>query len=511
MYKFLTAIEQIKQAHFYLLAVLFGMLIAAQIQYIQHGWINPDSVTYFESARLIALGDFQQALKVFPWPMYSACIALVHKITQLDIHQCAQFLSVIFFGLTTFSFLKIIQLGGGNQRTMFAGMLILFSSLYIVGDILEMLMRDHGFWAFYLTSLIFLIRFKNDSQLKHALAWQFFALLAMLFRIEGIIFLMFLPTIFLFDKQIIVKKRIVKFLQAHLLNLIITLAVVITMLLNPSLSMKRLGRLEEVFTLKLWDQFTANLFARSDIMADQVLGQFLDEFAVIGILLTFIYVMIFKAISISGPINVVLAALSLRQKRLIQRGTLSVLKASAYISFIIMGLIITKVFVLSGRYIIPLAFIVMLLAAFQFGKILNDYCQYRQRWLTILAGLLVVVMLACGVINILPKPAGYNYIQDAGVWVKQQNIVKSNVFYFDTRLRFFAEQPWVKKRYNWKSLRKLIRSAEIDQYDYLMLAINDNNKQETKWLQSNLINFVEIKRFSNEKNQKHIVIYQKQP
>lgn len=511
MNKFLIAIEQLKNSYFYLFAVLIGMLIAAQMQYIQHGWINPDSVIYFEAARLIALGDFHQALSVFAWPMYSACIALTHKLTALSIHQSAQLLSVLFFALTTFSFLKIIQLGGGNQKTMLAGALILFSSLYIVGDVLEMLMRDHGFWAFFLSSLVFLIRYQQNHRLFYALAWQVCALIAMLFRIEGIMFVLFLPCVLLFDQQIDSKTKILRFLKSHLLNLLIVVSIIIAMLLNPALSVKSLGRLEEVFNLQLWYQFTHHLFSSAAVMSDEVLGPFLDEYAIPGLLLTFAYVMIVKTISITGPINIALAAFAYRQQKLIKPATLMVIKATALIALVTMGLIITKVFVLSGRYIVPLALMLMLLAAFQFGKLLQGYCQQKQRLNTIVVSLLLVIMTAATINNLLPKPAAYNYIQDAAKWAKQENIVQANVLYFDVRLRYFAELPYQKKRFSFKSLKNLLTSEQINQYQYLMLSLNDKDVQQTAFIQSHLGQFVEIKRFSNYNKLKHIVIYQKQP
>jgi hypothetical protein len=166
--------------------VLASMVLAGWMQYIQHGWINPDSVLYFESARLFALGNWQEAVKVFNWPLYSILIAATHKLTTLDIHTSAQLLNVIFFGMATVSFLKIIQLAGGSVRVMLAGTLLLFGGQYLVGDVLEMLMRDEGFWAFYLSSLMFFIRYLQLNKISDALLWQVCIIIATLFRIEAI-------------------------------------------------------------------------------------------------------------------------------------------------------------------------------------------------------------------------------------------------------------------------------------------------------------------------------------
>jgi hypothetical protein len=166
MKNFLASIEKLQSKHLYLMLIAFSAILAARIQSIQHGWITLDTVLYFESARLIALGEFKAATQVFNWPLYSLCMAAVHKLTNLSIHHSAQVLSIVFFAITTTSFVKIIALGGGNKKTMLVGAFILFSSLYIVGDVLEMLIRDQGFWACFLTSLISLSISKLTINIK---------------------------------------------------------------------------------------------------------------------------------------------------------------------------------------------------------------------------------------------------------------------------------------------------------------------------------------------------------
>lgn len=193
--QWLNKLDNLNTKNLFWVIVAASILLAAWMQYIQHGWINPDSVLYFEQAKQFAQGEWKAGFKIFEWPLYGACISLIHKITSLPIQNSAQLLNMLFFGIATASFLKLIQLAGGNNRTLFFGMLLLFSSLYIVGDVLEMLMRDEGYWAFYLTALVYFIRYLDSKKLVHAVLWQLSMITATLFRIEGILFLLFLPVI----------------------------------------------------------------------------------------------------------------------------------------------------------------------------------------------------------------------------------------------------------------------------------------------------------------------------
>jgi hypothetical protein len=165
---------------------LLGMLIACIVMYIQHGWINDDSVLYFEMARLFSIGEWKQGVSLFSWPLYAALISAVHRATSLSLQTSAQLLNVVFFGLTTFSFTRLILLAGGKKTTMIYSALLLFSSAYIVGDVLPMLLRDQGFWAMFLTSLVYFIQYYREHKIRYALLWQIFAILALLFRIDGL-------------------------------------------------------------------------------------------------------------------------------------------------------------------------------------------------------------------------------------------------------------------------------------------------------------------------------------
>jgi len=372
--------------------VLLAVIIAAQVQYIQHGWINPDSVLYLEAAKFFSNGNWKAGFEVFSWPFYSLCITLVNKITQLGVHFSAQILNVLFFAIATYSYLKIIQLAGGKQRQIIAGALIWLSAQYMIGGVLEMLMRDEGFWAFYLLSLVFFIRFYQQHQLKDALLWQVCIIIATLFRIEAILYLMFLPAILPLQSGYNIKKKWMLLLSANAINISLAMIIVMAFSFNDSLSSNLLGRLNEVFTTNLWQQFTQQLNEKSSIMSSQVLGEYLNEFATEGLLITFLYVMSVRIISSTGISIVILSAFAIKNhQRLFNPFAFQVLSATAIIALINMALIITKVFVLSGRYVLALSFILMIFAAFFFAELLYKNQQNKKiKWLVIA---LVVFML----------------------------------------------------------------------------------------------------------------------
>ncbi|PPC94738.1 MAG: hypothetical protein CTY33_02220 [Methylotenera sp.] len=495
---------------FQLGSVLLAMLLAAQIQYIQHGWINPDSVLYFESARLFALGEWQQGFKVFQWPLYALLIAFTHQITTLEIQTSAQLLSMIFFGITTASFLKIIELAGGGKNVMCAGILILFSSNYLVGDVLEMLMRDQGFWAFFLMSLVFFIRFYKNRNYLDAFFWQVYMITATLFRIEGITYLIALPLMLFFDQKQLLAQSVIDFLKSNFLNISLIILMIAALMLNI-IPIESFGRLNEILTIN--DQLTEKLFAQSAIMGTHVLGQYLDEFALPGILLTFVYVLIIKTIHATGYVNVGLAVLTIRSKpALLDDKVAKVLNIAAVIALINMALIITKVFVLSGRYVLALSLILMIFASFYFGAIFkhlqtSSQTNKKMKWLVIA---LIAFMSLSLVKNILPKRDGYNYVQDAVTWLNAKNSSKKPVFYDDTRARYYAGAPFIGTwEDNWAILKKSIENGDIHQYEYLVINHALKHSDREQQLAQKIPQFTPIKKFSDANHKKSIVIYQR--
>lgn len=488
--------------------VAASILLAAWMQYIQHGWINPDSVLYFEQARRISLGDWAGAVKVFNWPLYGACIAAVHKITSLGIHQSAQLLNMLFFGLATASFLTIIQLAGGGTRVMLAGTLLLFGGQYIVGDVLEMLMRDEGFWAFYLTGLVFFIRYFQHNKLSDALVWQICIIIATLFRIEAICYLIGLPFCLMLIKNLSWKDRLVKLLNAYSIAIVAAIAIAIIILLNDSLRMQHFGRLQEVFSLNLYQEFTQKLIAQAHIMSQQVLGKYLEDFAVTGLLLTFFYVMIAKTISATGFFAVVFAGFALKNGgENIEPKTYTVLKTAAIIAAISMALIIIKVFVLSGRYVTGLSWILLVVGAFYFAKLHAN----KDKKLALIASLIMLALCLGFVKNILPKRAGYNYQQEAVAWIKANNPSVKSVFYDDSRMRYYAGAPFVGTgKDSWAIVTSAIQNQSIQQYDFLLINHSVEHPEREKLITEKLAQYSEVKRFFSHNTKKTVIIYSTQ-
>lgn len=497
-----------------LLFTLLSMAIAWRVNYIQHGAVNNDFVLYHEAARLFTLGEWKQGFAVFSWPLFSLLIAGLHKLTFLDLHLSAQIITTILFSIASYSFLRIITLAGGNKTTLVCGILILLSNNYLTGDVLPMLLRDPGAWAFFLTSLVFFIQFYRNFNFKDAILWQASAIVATLFRVEYISFLIFLPLIFFIHPTFSLKSRILLMLKAQSLNILILLTALISLATIPSLTIKDFGRIQEVLGLfdHKFDEMLTVFSQRSNIMAKDVLQGHFDGLAKFGLLAALVSMCIVKCINTLGWVNMGLLVWKRKELTYIKHDAKQILIFSAVLSILNIAFILMSVFLLVHRYTAPLALILMVFTAFALASVIKQLqidksSQRKIKWCLIF----IILFMSLSLLKIcLPKRDGYNYAQDAVAWVKLNNIENKPVFYDDSRMRYYADAPFTSAFGETDGvLNTYISDQSIHQYEYLLVNYSASKPEHAITLIKMLPQYREIKRFNSYKNKKSILILKK--
>lgn len=492
-----------------------GALLASWVIYIQHGWINDDSVLYFEAARLFSIGEWKAGIELYSWPLYSLLIAGLHKLTTLSFQFCAQILTVVFFALTTYSLLRIITLAGGEKVTIVLGALLLFSTFYITGDVLAMLLRDPGFWACILTACVFFIQFYRQHKLKDALYWQVFAIFAMLFRIEAATYIALLPLILFLSPNATIKNKVIFFIKAHALNLALFVLASIALLLHGDLSIEKLGRLQEI--VSSWSDIQANfnytISIKVQALATSVLGEPLQGYAWMSLILSLIAIASIKSISVAGWLPVLLIVSYYNNvKQNMAEDVRLILYATALLAFINAMLIIFKVNILPSRYVIIFGFVMLIFAAFSLSDVLKKWQLKSSQWDKIILFIAMVIIGFSLITNVLPKKPGYNYEQDAVAYLKQHGIKNNQVFFVTPRARYYAEAPYAGRGYDyWEYTKQAIENGSILDHQYLMIPLKKNLEAVDKehFIREKLPQYQIVKTFYSERNKKKVVIYKR--
>lgn len=509
--------QQLNEDKLILILTLLGALLAWRIIYIQQGWVNVDSLIYFEAARLFFIGEWKQGISTFAWPLYSLLISAVQRLTHLDIQTSAQLLDIVFFAITTFSFTKLIQLAGGNKLTILCGAFLLFSSSYIVGDILPMLLRDQGFWAAFLTSLVFFIQFYRRKRLSNALLWQVSAITAMLFRIEAITFLVCLPILLMFKSEYSLKEKVKQIAIINAIPILSVLLIIGALITIPSVTLSDFGRIQEVVSIM---SDISNTFSVKAALMGNVLGTYFADYGLIGLIATLLSILVLKMINLIGWPIIGLYALNHANKDAraptwqMQPDTNIIFYSVIVLAIINACASLARVFILSNRYIIAVGFIALIFAAFCLAPLINSLRTNRfsdqwQKWLTIL---LIVIFSLSFIKNILPKKEGYNFEQDAVAYVKQQQITNDKVFFVTDKSIFYAGASYTGRRSDhWQLIKNAIDDGTIYTYNCLMLyvEVDESLAEKEKIFADKLAQYHLEKEFYGVNGKKKIMLYVK--
>ena len=516
MQKITAYLQQLSDKKFMLLMSLLATITAWRVIYIQHGWLNVDSLLYFESARLFAIGEFKQGVAIFNWPLYSLLISALHRLTGLSIHTSAQVLDIVFFAISTFSFSYLIKLAGGNKLTIASGVFLLLSSPYIVGDVLPMLLRDQGFWAAFLTSLVFFVQYYRSQKISDALLWQLSTIVAMLFRIEGITFLIGLPLILWLRHDLSFTQKLKQFLISNSLAILAVIGIMAALLLSPSVTLSDFGRIKEVISLLADISQAFNVKAAG---MGNVLGSYFADYGLIALVAGLLSILLLKIISIiSWPVIALYAVNRSQQDSPIlplQADTRIIFYSVVVISIINASASMARVFVLSNRYIVSIGFIVLVFAAFCLASLVhklrtNTFKRQWQKWFTIA---LIVIFSASYIKNTLPKKDGYTFEKDAVAYVKQKNIANDRIFFVTDKSIFYAGAHFNGRHSDhWQLTLDAIKDGSIYHYDYLLLyaEVDENSPEQEKVIREQLSQYRLEKEFYGVNKKKKIMLYVKQ-
>ena len=166
--------------------------------------VNRDGFLYLETADKFLDGGLSAASANYNWPFYSIISALISSFLGLSVLHSFYLLSIIFFGLIAYFYIRTCELYFSSKRELIIAAII-FLCAATVNSYRDQIVRDHGYWAFTLCSVYFLI----SACIKNTPKDLLFSILAIFtsifFRVEGAINLAAFPLIFFYSTNRIKK------------------------------------------------------------------------------------------------------------------------------------------------------------------------------------------------------------------------------------------------------------------------------------------------------------------
>lgn len=505
-----SAFDQ-RELFLYLFAILTSVLLSFWIDY-RETVINPDAICYLLSAESVGKLGVSGAMQLCgqaKWPFYSVLVYGLVQISHLTYPAAAYILDAVFSLLSVLAFILIVKELGGSRRVLWLAALVILLS-HEFNSVREYIIRDHGFWAFYLGSLLFLLRYFKKPTWQTALAWSASLLIATLFRIEGAIFLIAIPFLSLFQFSYSMKQRIKFFFTLNLLMLLICLTMGCWFLLHPQQTLDKLGRVSEV-TAQIQHGFSIIIQRYQSTklaLAQHVLTSDSEKEA--GLVL-FIVLFAWYVINVIGNLSWIYAFLviyALQQKAVALKSS----AALAITGYLIINIVVTLGFLfehlfLSKRYLIALTLVFMLFVPFALDKLWQNRNILRHRLFLLVSVCFIFISALGGVFDF-----GYSkaYIHGAGDWLAKNVPDNASLYANDYQLmyysRHFGDKIFQKQRQYVHV--NTIAQGRWKQYDYIALRVNKKEEAELASLLQEM-QLAPTKVFSNKRGDQ-VVIYKVQ-
>lgn len=484
----------------FIIAAFLSIFLSTWINY-RETVINPDAICYLMSAETYTQSGFHAAMNLCGqarWPFYSVFIAIVSQFTHFPYVLTAYALNGLFSLISVCLFLLLIKELGGNSRVLIIGACIILLS-HEFNSVRQYIIRDHGFWAFYLISVFALLRFVKMPQWRYAVMFSGSLLAATLFRIEGLIFLGVLPFVLLFCQGFSWQQRIQHCLRLHLPNIGIFIAMCGWLILHPQHSVDNLSRVGEVVD-QLQHGMTLMITQFQNIKTALIQHVLTTDAMRDAGIVTLLVMIVWYVLYVIGNLSWIYSALVIYawQRKAAQFSFNALMVLSSYI---IVNLGVTASFFaqhlfLSKRYLIALSLIFMLWVPFALAKLKNK--------IILAISILVISISSLGGIF----DFGYSkiYIHDAGDWLAAHVPPNASLYVNDYQLMYYSQhfktnlfqylQTYTNDQY--------LAQNKWQQYDFLALRLDDKAAINTI---VKTIPLKPLKIFSNKRGDK-IVIYQ---
>jgi hypothetical protein len=420
--------------------------------------INPDGALYVDTALRLIEGDWQGAYRLYGWPFFSALMALVSQVTGLHPEAAALTLNLLLAALLAYAFVALVEELEADRKTVWFGAFVILSLPYVNEKRAEVI-RDIGYWAFVVTSLLLFLRFGARDSLGRALAWSLSALTATLFRIEGFAALLALPWVLWLQGNWSWRRRALAFLKANALVIGLAAALPLLIAVDPEIA-KYSGRLlEPLHRLeRFWIELSGGLEHKADLLRSQVFDVTTGPYAhyagksaltvLVGGLVTIIVI---KAAKVITPLYWLLPMFRRFRYRL-HFAPIAV-HALAGLFLINLSLILAFVvdsFYLSSRYVVPLALTLLPMIPFVLAAVHDRWRElaqapWRRKWVFPLIALGLLATLLDGVIVTSPPKT---YIKQAGLWLREQVPTDQRVYTNSSLVHYYSGQgiTWADRR-----------------------------------------------------------------
>ena len=488
------------------LAVLISLVLSIW-SIFTNDTLNTDGIMYLDVAHQIGNWNWRAASEMYHWNFYPLLIALVSKLTFLELEASAFLFNGLCFAGIAWVFLSILQTLGADKPVLVAGLVLISIHPYI-NEYRADILRGPGFWLCTLWMLSLLIRILETEKHKYSIMLGAVFIVATLFRIEGTVYLIFAPFILLLPGHSSAAIRLKLFASVYIIPVTgILLLLFAWLILGDSLSVGKLGHPLELIR----DAYLALIHKipeKGEILATQVLNPKSNDFGVVGVIATLAAILFLTVIK---RITLFILILAIYAKLKIQIKHMPILLWLSFLNIAYMAVYITHYFFLSSRFAMPVALFLALPASFALARIfqLPNGDTWIKTTTKIISILFISLMLLDGLIS---TGTSKRYIREAGYWLKdnmQPNellLTNQSLINHYAGIRMTREDTLKSRAFSTQLNKGIIHEDKLKSADYIAIRLK-HIRPPTMNNISRIFGRQSTKVFSSSDKEKIIIYY----
>ena len=466
---------------------VFISLFLSFINVITDDLINSDGILYSEVADKMLAGDWQGAIAQFTWPFYPLLVGVVSKLSFLNFEITAQLINAGLLALLAYMFIRCSQLMGGDRLVAICAGVLLLTNVTLNGY-RDLIIRDHGYWALFFTALFFFLQYNQTKLTKYALGFGISMLIAILFRVEGIVFALLVPLILLFQNTSWRERLYQSVLP--LLPLIAAGGVALIILFTSPVLMNKifaasqsdgglLGPLSYFQTT--FDGIFQGIIEKGDLIEEFVFDVNARNMGTASIITILIMMLVVKVVSACGYIPLFFSLFTTFNSRLRNRITsLNIIAGFMLINLMVLTTVVASKTFLTPRYAMTLALLISLLAAFGLADFFQAQSSQHVVWRKRGKIFLIVIFSYMFLDGFISFSAGKTYLRESSQWLKENAPAEARLFSNEESLYYYSgrkvNRETLNFAYNETRFARLPNVGEALLYDYIAIKVGRKQK-----------------------------------
>lgn len=440
--------------------------------------LNDDGIDYIYAAYEYSIGNFEKAQSYRPETLFFSQLAILSKLTGLPLKSTAFILSALTQLIMGCGLIAITRSLGAPKTTQLMAILA-FASISSLNELRPHILRGFGYWACQLWAIWAFIIFIQTKKIRFILLWLSLVLISIIYRHEGILYLVLIPFFAILIFNFSLKTRLIYFLSIIFITTIFIGGYAYTIEGNlltksePSTFFKLNEELKRLVSIKT--SFDAQKEKLKEIMPNKWARATANDLLIGGLLFHLLKTLILAT-------NIVVFSLAAYKISISKNWWDTPIKRLLNLYFgigILIGLlsVFTRYFI-GERYVMISAILCCIPASLMLADIFDSLKKHQLNSTKKIIYSAIFIVLAASIAHPLFSTEKKKlYFREAGSWIKKNIGSNANTYINEQKIAFYTDS------YHNDSFKQPLPSMQDIKdktFEYLILHANPNTPKNTE-------------------------------